>query len=190
MAVGQWTRLLLAIATAGLLSQAVTTAADATGWRSAVDRLVREKALAEDCASILKSFADGNPMVRVQGQRQYARAKADVDGLIALLVTDLAGDRSPADIPELRHRLDAVPKQRRALCQHVDNAVGAAIRNEGGRNPADLPSRGTGDAESSLVEASVEIWYEYRRADPMRREVIVSEIETARWLPYAEVPED
>src|SRR5262245_29993253 len=93
-------------------------------WSQAVGRLGYEKTLAEGCASVLKTFADGAPMARVQGERLYARAAADMDGLVRLLIADLAGERSPADLPELRQRLEAVPKQRQALCRHVDATAG------------------------------------------------------------------
>jgi hypothetical protein len=168
-----------------------TTASQEVGYRDAVDQLAQEKTLAESCASILKTFADDDPMARIQGQRLYARAKADVDGLIALLVVDLAEDRSPADVPELRQRLETVPRQRQTLCEHVDAAVGAKLRaqGEGARNFwVDMLTAGIGDAVGSLIEAGVDIWQEYRRADEVRRQTIASQIEATRWRDYAEVP--
>ena len=71
------------------------------------------------------TFAERAPMARVQGERLYARAKADMDGLVRLLTADLATERSLAESPELQHRLEAVMAQRRALCRHVDAAVGS-----------------------------------------------------------------
>lgn len=162
------------------------------GYREAVGRLAQERTLAESCASILKTFADDDPMARIQGQRLYARAKADVDGLIAMLVVDLAGDRSPADIPELSQRLAAVPAQRRTFCQHVDTAVGADVRAEAEDTRdgllAALLAEAVGSAAGSLIEAGVDIWKEYRRADEVRRQTIAAQIEAQRWLPFAEVP--
>lgn len=182
---------LLALATCAalLLPPPVARGAEGSGWRQAVDRFAHERTLAEGCVSLLKTFADRDPMGRVQGQRLYARAKADVDGLIALLKVDLAGERSPATIPELRYRLEAVPKQRQALCEHVDAAVGTAIRGQGGASTlrADLLTLGTGETEDSLVAAIVELWRAYRRADNTHRKIILSAIEAGRWLPYAEV---
>jgi hypothetical protein len=88
-----------------LLVMARPAIAQQIGWPQAVDQLAREKTLAEACASVLKTFADGAPMALVQGERLYARAEADMDGLVGLLIADLASERSPADVPELRHRL-------------------------------------------------------------------------------------
>jgi len=122
--------LLLLATGAALMSPPQMALAQGVSWRQALDRLAREKALAEGCASVLKIFADGAPMARVQGERLYARAKADADGLIALLLGDLADERSPADVPELRQRLEAMPRQRQALCRHVDLAIGAAAREQ------------------------------------------------------------
>jgi hypothetical protein len=175
-----------------LLLAPLLGAAEEIGYREAVDRLAQERTLAESCASILKTFADDDPMARIQGQRLYARAKADVDGLIAMLVVDLANDRSPAEIPELSQRLAAVPAQRRIFCEHVDAAVGADVRAQAEDTRdgllAALLAEGIGDAVGGTIEAGVEIWKEYRRADEVRRQTIASQIEAQRWLPYAEVP--
>lgn len=172
-----------------LLWRSVPPVAQETGWPDAVDRVAREKALAESCASILKTFGDHAPMARVQGERLYARAKADADGLITLLIVDVAGERSPVEIPELRQRLEAVLEQRRALCRHVDAAIGTAVRQLPERtHAADLLAEGTADAANSAIDATVQIWQAYRRADQVGREAIIAAIEGTRWLPYAAVP--
>ena len=180
--------LLLLATGAALMSSPQMALAQGVSWRQALDRLAREKALAEGCASVLKTFADGAPMARVQGERLYARAKADADGLIALLLGDLADERSPADVPELRQRLEAMPRQRQALCRHVDLAIGAAAREQDARSLSmGLLSQGAGDA-GSLVEAAVAIRIAYRGADAAQREAIDAAIMTGRWRPYALVP--
>jgi hypothetical protein len=182
---------LVVVGAALFLSLPEPGAAQEAGWRNAVDQLAQEKTLAESCVSILKTFADSDPMARIQGQRLYARTKADVDGLISMLAVDLAEDRSPADIPELRQRLEAIPTQRRALCRQVDAAVGAELRkqSEGTRNLwVTLLTQGIGDAVGGAIEAGIEIWKEYRRADEVRRQTIVSQIQATRWRDYAEVP--
>jgi hypothetical protein len=178
------------LALAAVAALLVTPAAAAgNGWRAAIDRVIEEKMLAEGCVSILKSSAVDHPMVRVQGERLYARAQADVDGMIALLVAALTGDRVPPDSPELRHGLASVPRQREALCRHVQAALGASVdqRNEGASAPVDLLIRGSADSGGSLVEAALEIWQAYRRGGEVRRRTISSGLEAARWLPYAEV---
>ena len=172
-----------------LMAQPATSTAQDASWRAAVDRFAKEKALAEGCVSILKTFGDDAPMARVQGQRLYARAKADMDGLIRLLVVDLANERPPADAPELRHRLEAVVAQRRTLCRHVDAALGTALRQQSGRtSAADLLAEGSGDAMSSLTEAAVQIWRAYGDADQGGRAAIIARIGAMRWLDYAKVP--
>ena len=189
MAVRVLAPLLAFIACAALLLLLPPGAAEDSGWRQPVNRLAHEKALAEGCASILKTFGDDAPMARVQGERLYARAKADMDGVVALLILNLAAGRSPAETPELRQRLEVVPAQRRALCRHVDAAVGMGIRQEaGGTRLADLLAEGSADAASSAIDAAVQIWQEYRRADQAGRAAIISGMEAARWLDYAEVP--
>ena len=174
------------IAAGAVLLVAPPAIAPASGWRTALDRLAEEKTLAESCAAILKSSAVDHPMARVQGERLYARAKADADGLIALLVVDLAGARSPADIPVLRQRLETVPRQRQALCRHVDAAVGPGAGERGARA---LLGRGTSSPDSSLVEAAEVLWTAYRRADAADRGAMDAAVAAARWRPYALVPE-
>jgi hypothetical protein len=190
MAVRRVARLLmLAVGAAVAAARSPALAQDAS-WQQAVDRLAQEKVLAERCASILKTFGDDAPMARVQGQRLYARARADMDGLVVLLIVDLAGERSPAEIPELRHQLETVPKQRQALCRHVDAAVGTTVRERSGRTGAVDPlAEGSGDAASSMIDAATEIWQAYRHSGQAGRETITSALEGTRWRDYAEVPQ-
>jgi hypothetical protein len=171
-----------------LLSPSLAAIPQQAGWPQAVDRLAREKTLAEACAVVLKTFADGAPMARVQGERLYARARADMDGLVRLFIVDLASERPLADSSELQHRLEAVVAQRRALCRHVEAAVGAALREQAGHaEAADLLSQGSGDSERFLIDEAVQISRAYRLADQAGRAAIVARIEAARWLPYPEI---
>lgn len=188
MALKQSARLLLLGTCAALLLLMPAAGGEESGWRQAVDRLAYEKSLAEGCASLLEAFADRDPMQRVQGQRIYARARADVDGLIALLQADLAGDRSPAAVPELAYRLESVPKQRQALCSHLDAAVGSAIRERPERSgDIELLAEGVADSGASLLDGAVELWEAYRGAGDAERERILAAIEGTRWREYAEV---
>jgi hypothetical protein len=188
MAIGGIGRIIVLAALAGVASAPATPAVgEADGWRQAVDLLAREKTLAEGCAALLKSFADDAPMARVQGQRLYARAKADMDGLIGLLIADLARERPLAAARELRQRLDVVAAQRRTLCRQTDAAVGMALSQHSAR-AGDRLADGSGDALSPVIEAAVQIWQAYRAADQAGRAAIISRIEAARWLAYAELP--
>jgi hypothetical protein len=178
----------LACAALSLLTWMPAVAQDAA-WPQAVDQLAHEKTLAEGCASVLKTFADGTPMARVQGERLYARAAADMEGLVRLLIADLAGERSPADMPEFRQRLEAVPKQRQALCRHVDATAGTALRQQPERaSAADLLAQGSSVSPGFMIDAAVRTWRAYREADQIGRASIVARIEATRWLPYSDVP--
>jgi hypothetical protein len=111
-----------------------------------------------------------------------------MDGLVALTIVILAGERAPADTPELGERLEAVLEQRRALCRHVEAAVGTALSREGGRTrAADLLADGSSDGASSMIGAAVQIWHAYRHADQVNRDAILSRIEATRWLAYTEI---
>ncbi len=183
-----WLPMLVACAALHAVASMSAVAQDAA-WPQAVAQLAREKTLAEACASVLKTFADGSPMDRVQGERLYARAAADMDGLVRLLIVDLAGERSPADMPELRQRLEAVPKQRQVLCLHVEAAAGTALRHRPDRTgAAELLAQGNNEAPGVTIDAAVRIWRAYRAADPVGQASILARIEATRWLPYADVP--
>jgi hypothetical protein len=176
-------------ACAALLVGSMPALAQDLAWPQAVARLAREKTLAEACASILKTFADGRPMARVQGERLYGRAQADVNGLVRLIIADLASERAPAERPELRHLLEVVPRQRQALCDHVDAAVGREVAEQlGGTGAAALLAQGTSESTGSIADVAVRIRQAYREADPAARATIVARIEAVRWLPYAAVP--
>jgi hypothetical protein len=177
---------LFAIA-AGAVLLVAQAAAEEIGWRTAVARLAQEKVLAEGCISILKSSSVGHPMARVQGERLYARAKADADGLIALLKTSLVDDRSPADSPELRQRLKTIPRQRQALCRQVRAALGASADAQG-ESTSGLLDRGSDEAPGPLAEAALQIRQTHRHGGGTHRGTITLELEATRWLPYAEVP--
>jgi hypothetical protein len=184
-------RLPLLLPCAALISSSIPAMSEETGWRQAVDSLALEKTLAEGCASILKTFGDDAPMARVQAQRLYARARADVDGLIVLLAVDLSSERAPAEAPELVQRLKAVVEQRQALCRYVEATVGAALPDASERAPAaDLLAQGSGEPTGSLIEATVQIWQAYRAAAEPARETIVAELEGTRWRDYADLPRE
>jgi hypothetical protein len=182
MGLRQAARLLVLGMCAALLLLA-RSAAEST-WEQAVDRFGIEKTLAEGCVSLLKTAADREPMQRVQGQRMYARARVDMDGLIALLKADLAGERSPATVPELKYRLESVARQRQALCEHADAVVRAPPERA---RVVEQPTAGAEDSAISLLDAAIQIWSAYRRAGSAGRERIVSAISATRWRDYAEV---
>jgi hypothetical protein len=188
MALRQAAGLLVSGAGAALLLGMPAAAGGASAWRPAVERLAQERTLAEACVALLESFAEHGPLQRVQAQRIYARARADVDGLIALLNADLAGDRSPAAVPELAYRLKSVPKQRQALCRHIDAAVGGAVRDRTEPSgAAESLAEGIVGNAIPLSDAAVRIWSAYRRAGDSERARIIAAIEGTRWRDYAEV---
>jgi hypothetical protein len=185
MALSQAARVLVLGTCAALLLPLPAPSAEESGWEQAVDRFGIEKTLAEGCVLLLKTAAVRDPMQRVQGQRIYARARADVDGLIALLEADLVGDRSPAAVPELTYRLESVASQRHALCEHVDAATGALPPER--TRAAALPSEGAEGIAVSLVDAAVQIWETYRSAGSADRKRIIAALAATRWRDHAEV---
>ena len=64
-------------------------------YADAVQVLAREQSAGEQYAVILDQFGKKDAARYVQGIRKYAEAKADFDGLIEALKTDLIEGRSP-----------------------------------------------------------------------------------------------
>lgn len=79
------------------------TRREAIGWQEAVARLAGERTRAETCAGLLKKHGDAAAISR--GALAYGEAKAEVDALIAGLVTALAIGKKPTSLPDLEVQL-------------------------------------------------------------------------------------
>jgi hypothetical protein len=89
------------------------------GWPEAVARLTKERSNAEVCAASLEGR--GNSQQVSRGQPTYGAAKADLDAVIAGLMTTLAEGGNP----ESRPRLEAEPERGAlrlaAFCKSVND---------------------------------------------------------------------
>ena len=104
-------------------------------FSDAVQVLAREQSAGEQYAVIFDRFGKKDMARYIEGIRQYAEAKADFDGLIEALKTDLTEGRSPDKSPKLAEALRSAAEKRIAFTSFVSDAIGAT---EGGK--AALPS--------------------------------------------------
>lgn len=150
------------------------------GWPEAISRLAAERTRAAACVEQARGLgiAATDPLAR-----QYAEAKAEVDGVIAGLAVALAEQREPVSLSELERRMTEGFEGRQRFCAAVD---------------ARLPPRPTGersvlsDALTALVkpalEAVVKLWGMHRDDDKLRRDTIRAQLEATKWPDFTASP--
>ena len=95
-------------------------------YSEAVQFLAHEQSAAEQYAVILDRFGKNDASRYVQGITRYADAKADFDGLIEALKTDLIEGRNPRSSPKLGDALRTAAEKRVAFTSFVaDKVVGS-----------------------------------------------------------------
>jgi hypothetical protein len=165
---------------------AVSTAplAPAT-YSNAVQFLGHEQSAAEQYAVILDRFGKDDSTRYVQGITRYAEAKADFDGLIEALKTDLIEGRDPKDSPKLGEEVQTAAEKRIAFTTFVaDQVVGKA---EGGKGLLPDVLTVVPDLIKALNEVGISIWKEYKAAGKQRRDEIRDELDHLKWKSFADI---
>jgi hypothetical protein len=159
-----------------------TEAQQTIGWQEAVSRFAAERTRAETCAALLKKH--GDEAAKSQGALAYGEAKAEVDGLIAGLITVLAQDvhAAPASLPELEAKLQHAFAGREAFCATVLPLVPPARPGE-----KNLITALLGEAVGPLIEAVQALVLDAREADRLTAKTIQNQLEAASWLAFAAV---
>jgi hypothetical protein len=154
-------------------------------YSDAVQVLAREQSAAEQYAVILDRFGKSDPSQYVKGIIQYADAKADFDGLIEALKTDLIQGRNPSASPKLGDALRAAAEKRVAFTTFVGDQV---IGNKGGAQGV-LPDvvSVVPDLIKALTKAGISIWKEYSAAGKARRDEIRDELDHLKWKTFADI---
>lgn len=177
----RWLRPMMVAAWATLAAGGMANAQPAAiGWPEAIARLAAERTRATNCVEQARGLGipANDPLAR-----QYAEAKAEVDGVIAGLAVALAEQRAPVSLPELERRLTAGLEGRQRFCASVD---------------ARLPPRPTGersvlsDALTALIkpalEAVVKLWEMHREDSKLRRDTIRAQLEATKWPDFTASP--
>jgi hypothetical protein len=154
-------------------------------YSDAVQVLAREQSAAEQYAVILDRFGKNDPTRYIQGITRYADAKADFDGLIEALKTDLIQGRDPGSSPKLGEALRAAAEKRVAFTSFVaDQMVGD---KEGAKGLLPDVVKVVPDLIRALADAGIGIWREYRAAGKERRDAIRDELDHLKWKPFADI---
>jgi hypothetical protein len=154
-------------------------------FSDAVQVLAREQSAAEQYAVILDRFGKNDTSRYVQGITRYAEAKADFDGLIEALKTDLVEGHSPSSSPKLGEALRAAAEKRIAFTSFVsDQVIGD---KEGGKGIIPDVVSAVPDLIKALTDAGISIWREYAAAGKSRRDEIRDELDHLKWQPFADI---
>jgi hypothetical protein len=154
-------------------------------YSDAVQVLAREQSAAEQYAVILDRFGKSDPSRYVQGITRYADAKADFDGLIEALKTDLIQGHDPGSSPKLADALRAAAEKRVAFTNFVaDQVVGD---KEGAKGLLPNVVEVVPDLIKALTDAGIGIWREYRVASKDQRDAIRDELDHLKWKSFADI---
>jgi hypothetical protein len=154
-------------------------------YSDAVKVLAREQSDAEQYAFILDRFGKNDTSRYVLGITRYADAKADFDGLIEALKTDLIEGRNPSNSPKLGEALHTAAEKRIAFTTFVaDQVVG---NKEGAKGLLPDVVKVVPDLIKALTDAGLSIWKEYSGAGKERRDAIRDELDHLKWKPFADI---
>jgi hypothetical protein len=154
-------------------------------YSDAVQFLAHEQSAAEQYAVILDRFGKNDPTRYVQGIARYAEAKAEFDGLIGALETDLIDGRDPKNSPKLGEEVQTAAEKRIAFTTFVaDQVVG---KTEGARGVLPDVLSVVPDLIKALTESGISIWKEYSTAGKERRDAIRDELDHLKWKSFADI---
>lgn len=158
-----------------------TPAMAGMAWQESVARLAEERTQAENCAAVIK--ARGDAPARERAALAYGAARAEVDGVIAGLVTALAKRAGPASLRDLTPRLDRVTGGRESLCRTAQALIPAARGAKGGPI-AEI----VGAVLGPLIDAVKDLIIDARDRDSAARRTIQTQVEAAAWTPFSDIP--
>jgi len=150
----------------------------------AIRVLERERSAAEQYAVLLDSHGKADTNRYVLGITRYAEAKADFDGLIEALKTDLVQHRDPTRSPRFSEALRLAAEKRIAFTNFVDEVVG---NKEGARTWIYDVVRVVPDLVKALTDAGISIWREFRDIGKARRDQILDQLDHLKWKPFADI---
>jgi hypothetical protein len=152
-------------------------------WPDAVAQLAGERDKAETCVALVKKYGGEAQISRAQ--LAYASAKADSDGVIAGLITALSLGQTPASLSSLQAKLRSGVSGLHEFCGTVTKLI---------PNMAGEKSVVVGVAKVAvepllklLSDAVSNLYTNYQADDPLTRKTIQTQLEAARWPPFAEV---
>jgi hypothetical protein len=173
---------------AGTLGTPVLNAAAQSTQQSSsesIQILAREQSTAEQYAVILDRLGRNDITRYLQGITRYADAKADFDGLIEALKTDLIEGRNPSGSPNLGKAVRTAAERRIAFTSFVADQVVGDKESAKGALPAVIGV--VPDLVKALTEAGIGIWKEYVTAGKESRDAIRDQLDHLKWKPFADL---
>jgi hypothetical protein len=156
--------------------------ANAIGWQEAVARLAGERTRAETCTGLLKKHGGDDAISR--GALAYGEAKAEVEAVIAGLVTAIAAGKKPTSLPDLEARLERGIKAREVFCAQVM----ALVPDTSGERDGLKDVLGAGKVLTSMIEAVKELVLRWADEDSLTRKTIQTQLEAATWRDFIAIP--
>jgi len=154
--------------------------ARAVGWQDAVRTLAQERTKAEMCAGIVRKFGDDGAKARAAVV--YGAARGRYDGVIAGLIVALAGGDAPDSLDDLEGQLREGHLELGQFCAGMQKLLPSETGERDWR--ADIAS----SAIEPLLKAVQDIYLDYRKRAEMTRKTIQTQLEEAKWPPFASVP--
>jgi len=147
------------------------------GWPEAVARLTKERSNAEVCVASLKGRGNSEQVSR--GRLAYGAAKADLDAVIAGLMTALSEGGNPESLPRLEAELEGGASGLAAFCKTVNDLPLSTV----------APKNWVGDAVKEAIEPFIKplseavwtIYTNFRNDRAATRMSIRTQLEAAKW---------
>jgi hypothetical protein len=153
------------------------------GWPEAVARLTKERSNAEVCVASLKGRGNSEQVSR--GRLTYGAAKADLDAVIAGLMTALAEGGNPESLPSLEAELERGASGLAAFCKAVNDLP---LSTE---EPKNWLSGALKEAIEPVIkplsEAVWTIYTNFRNDGAATRMSIRTQLEAAKWPEFDDV---
>jgi hypothetical protein len=154
--------------------------AQGIGWPEAVSRLAGERTKAETCVALLKGHGDSTRISR--GQLAYGKAKANIDAVIAGLITVLAEGEEPKGLTFLETQLRDGASSLAEFCQAVDKLLPDSSGSKG--IVIDIAKAAIEPLINALSAAVAALYNDYRKDDAL---TLRTQLEAAKWPAFKDV---
>jgi len=152
-------------------------------FSASIGFLAKEQSLGESYAVILKEFGKEDMRNYAEGIRLYANAKAEYDGLIEQLKSDLKGGQEVDSSSKFQSKLKTAADQRVAFTSFVTEKV---IRNDPNRkNPVAIAAiAAVPQLVDALIKVSKSIWQEYQSVNEGQKKEILDQLDKLKWKSF------
>nr|NJM03642.1 hypothetical protein [Desulfobacula sp.] len=146
--------------------------------------LAREQSLAESHAGILKEFGRQNMENYARGIMLYAEAKADFDGLIEQMRTQLMTGQPIEESESFKKIMAAAAENRIAFTNFVSKQITPDEPDK-----KNLPVVFTTAAQliPVLIDAGKAIYDEYRKAQEQGKKDILAQLNALKWKSFDKI---